>query len=109
MGWDAYANRPQGHIRSTFRVASKAVIEEAGSVDIGLESGWLDCSACARALEAATGNSCYDEFGWSSEKVSKLANDAIWDIEGHPKWALLSAKSFLECCAKINTGIHFSW
>jgi hypothetical protein len=109
MGWDAFANRTKGHIKSTFRPASEAVKDEAGSVDIGLESGWLDCSACARALEAATGQSCYDEFGWSAKKVRKMADGANWDIEGHDRWALLSAKSFLESCAKINTGINFSW
>lgn len=109
MGWDAFANKTKGHIKSTFRVCSKEVREKAGSVDIGLESGWLDCSACARALEAATGASCYDEDGWSAAKVKRLSQEANFDIDDHDQWALLSAKAFLDSCAKIGTGIHFSW
>ncbi len=109
MGWDAFANTTKGHIKSTFRPAAKEVMGIAGSVDFGLERGWLDCSACAKALQDATGSSCYDRDGWSAEQVKRLAENAVWDVEEHEAWALYSAKYFLEACAKINTGIHFSW
>ena len=110
MGWDGYANNTRGH-KLTFKAAAQRVKEAAGSVDFGLHDGWLDCSACAMALEQATGASCWDEDGWSADKVRRLAAEARWpdEILDDDKWAVLSAREFLETCAKIGTGIHFSW
>ena len=110
MGWDGYANRSRGNIRK-FKKAAEAVKSAAGAVDGMLERGALDCSACAMALEAATGASCWDDDGWDAKKVRRLAASATWPSELATKdaWAVLSAKAFLETCAEIGTGIHFSW
>jgi hypothetical protein len=111
MGWDAFAIRTKCHIRTTFKQAEIDVRSKADSVDFGLHKGWLDCSACAKALEEATGESCWDEDGWSAAKVRRLATTATWpdEVADENKWAVYSAKAFLEACAKIGTGIRFSW
>ncbi len=110
MGWDGIADNTRGHKRK-FKEAAERVKEAAGSVDFGLKDGWLDCSCCAHALQDATGADCWDEHGWSAEKVKQLARSAQWpeDTPDEDKWAVLSAKAFLETCAEIGTGIHFSW
>lgn len=110
MGWDGYANNTRGH-KAKFRAAARLVKEKCGSVDGFLEDGALDCSAFAFALESATGESAWDEDGWSAKKVKLLANAASWpdNVEPDRRWAVESAKAFLNLCAEIGTGIHFSW
>jgi hypothetical protein len=77
MGWDAFAVTTKGHIRTTFKEAEMYVKQHADTVDFGLHKGWLDCSACALALENATGESCWDEDGWSAKKVKRLGQWAV--------------------------------
>lgn len=110
MGWDAVANNTRGHKRK-FKEVAQRVQATAGAMDMGLSSGWLDCSACAYALQDATGESCWDAAGWNAKKVKRLASEARWpdSVPDEKKWAVLSARAFLETCAKIGTGIHFSW
>lgn len=110
MGWDGYANNTRGHKRK-FKEAAERVRESAGAVDFGLQAGWLYRSNCAYALQNATGESCWDEAGWSAKKVKMLAASARWpeDVPDENKWAVLSAKAFLDTCADIGTGISFSW
>jgi len=112
MGWDAHAVKTKGHI-AKFKAAAKMVVEECGSVDYLLARGSLDCSACARSLEEATGGYAWDEFGWTAEQVKAYSERAIWpdmgDINPDKRWAYLSAKAFLDVCAKIGTGISFSY
>ncbi len=110
MGWDGYANNTRGH-KAKFKAAAKKVQEKCGTVDFLLEGGALDCSACALALEAATGESAWAEAGWNARKVKRLAVEARWpdEIEEDECWAVESAKAFLNLCAEIGTGIHFSW
>jgi hypothetical protein len=110
MGWDAHANRTKG-FKGKFKQASERVIAKCGTVDILLEHGSLDCSACALALEDATGESAWDEDGWSASKVKRLSKKAEWpnDVSKDKIWAVESAKEFLNLCAEIGTGIHFSW
>jgi hypothetical protein len=110
MGWDGFANTRKGNL-GKFKAAAKMVRDKAGSVDGLLERGALDCSDCALALEAATGRSCWDEDGWTAAEVRNLATNAVWPAEMPPEgaWSTLSAKAFLETCAEVGTGIHFSW
>lgn len=108
MGWDAFAETSR---RAAFKAAAVRVRKQAGSVDGLLGEGGLDCSSCAYALEAATNASAWDEHGWNAEKVKQLAASATWpqEIDPEDKWAVLSAKAFLEVCAKLNCGISFSY
>lgn len=111
MGWDAFTNATQQELDEVFEPAAHAVFEQTGAVDSGLAEGWLDCSECARALENATGLSCWDKIGWDEEKVKELAKSAKWpelpNKDG--QWAVLSAKAFLDCCAKTGLAIEFSF
>lgn len=110
MGWDGYANNIHGH-KAKFKEASEIVAVKCGSVDGLLADGGLDCSACASALEMATGQNAWDEDGWSAKKVKRLAESAIWpeEVDADMCWAVESAKAFLSLCAQIGTGIRFSF
>ena len=112
MGWDGYANDRKEHL-DEFRDASSRVLEKADSVDCLLADGALDCSDCAYMLEEATHRSAWDDNGWTAEEVKELAKNAYWeDLENISRddwWAALSAREFLETCAAIGTGIHFSY
>jgi hypothetical protein len=120
MGWDAFSSavkvRPRSKMLTEiqeFKKAANKVRKITKTVDCFLAMGGLDCSICAFALQQATGQSCWSE-DWSAEKVQELAKTAHWPIidtvkEGDDSWAILSAKAFLETCAKLNCSIHFSW
>jgi hypothetical protein len=112
MGWDAYASRSKGHV-SEFKAAAERVKKLTGSVDWLLEKGGLDCSDCAIELQKATGRNCWDDNGWTPFTVNELANNSYWpsieDIPIERRWAVFSAKEFLETCAKIGSGIYFSY
>jgi predicted trehalose synthase len=108
MGWDAYAMNKRGH-KKTFAEASKRVHEQAGgAVDADLENGGLGCSDCARALADATNANCYGH-PWTPAQVAEYAARAKWPkrIPKEEKWAVLSARAFLETCAAIGSGIRF--
>ena len=111
MGWDAYAVNQRD--RTEFRKIAQIVRKKAGTVDGYLSTNGLDCSGCGRALHAATGCHVYNEDGWDWRKVIRLAKSARWpalsDVPRDDWWAVLSAKGFLLTCAKIRTGIRFSW
>ncbi len=134
MGWDAYAEnadrsgldrhwpgdvdeRPylvDPTLRDAFEAAQARIIRADLSVDGLLSIGGLDCSPCARALEAATGHSAWDPDGWSAEQVKELAASAVWPERLDPDpngdaWAVASAREFLETCARHGLGIYFSW
>jgi hypothetical protein len=119
MGWDAYSEHGefQGKwphkSKAAFAAASRRVKRKAGSVDWLLERGGLDVSNCAYALENATGESAWDQDGWEAKKVKRLAKSAQWpaleDVDKSEWWAILSAREFLETCAKLGLRIDFSW
>lgn len=124
MGWDAYAEpverlwawkHGRDGIRDpkqdkAFKAAEKRVIKMADQVDGFLRQGGLDVSNCAYKLQEATGASCWGP-DWSAEKVKRFAKDAYWDKDCKPEdlWAQLSAKEFLETCAKLGLSIRFTW
>ena len=120
MGWDAYAfgikrdwikkRLRDPVLDKTFKEAEDFVRTAAGTVDGYLRLGGLDVSSCGRMLEKATGESCWVD-GWSSDVVQRLNRTANWKFKYNEDeyWAYLSAKTFLECCAKHNLEITFSF
>ena len=93
-----------------FEKAADDVIKEAGSVDGYLHIGGLDCSTCGEMLERMTGHSVYDEKGWPAGLVQELCENAKGlKVKKSELWAYLSAKRFLECCARLSLGVRFSW
>ena len=119
MGWDAHSSAEKNwqkrkladsKINRMFKNAEAYVKKKASSVDWYLHLAGLDCSSCAKMLEQATGESCWED-GWSEEKVKELAAKANWNFEFEKEkdWAYWSAKKFLETCAKANLSITFSW
>lgn len=121
MGWDAYAEhgeyRGKGKwprkSRDAFKRAAARVQKKAGSVDWLLDKGGLDVSTCAYVLQEATGASAWDQDGWEAKKVQRLAKSAKWpairEVAQDHRWAVLSAREFLETCAKLNLRVDFSW
>ena len=131
MGWDAHATyfnkRHVGLIlhneryiianpklRVAFKNASRKVKRKTGAVDGFLSIGGLDCSACAHALEWATGMYCWLEEGYSPAEVEGFYRIADWDSEvinnrGDNRWAVESAKAFLSVCVRHKLGITFTW
>jgi hypothetical protein len=110
MGWDAFAHPPRKRAPE-WKAAADAVRAKAGVVDGLLYDAGLDCSACARALEEATGRDAWDADGWSAVEVKRLAVEAFWpkDPPEETRWAVESARAFLNTCAKLGVGIKFSW
>jgi len=124
MGWDAisslrldWSDRPKRLVivrveaRKLFEQAAMDIKKDAGSVDCLLSIGSLDVSDCGIMLERATSESMYNENGWSARFVKKLNKEADWDFKFDKKdlWAYLSAKRFLEICAKLGLRVRFSW
>lgn len=110
MGWDAIATLSRKD--EAWQAASDRVKERAGSVDGGLEHGYLDCSNCGIALEAMTGRSAWDERGWTVEEVALMAaGNPQPDEEVAPqdRWAYESAREFLLVCAQLKSGVRFSF
>lgn len=121
MGWDAHSSVEVDYTRQPARIKNedqhlaftneaKSIINQAGTVDGNFDFGGLDCSRCARMLEKATGESCYGA-DWDAAKVKELRKNANWKFyrSKEHKWAYLSAKKFLELCAKFDLSISFSW
>ena len=122
MGWDAISSVKiewddmikkmviiTSNEREAFEHAALEVVKEAGSVDCLLEVGSLDVGDCGNMLERATGESVYGGQ-WSSKRVKILNEEANWDFTTSKKdfWAFLSAKMFLELCAKFSLSIKFT-
>lgn len=113
MGWDAYAQGPQGgelkHADlKEFEKAAKLVRDVCGTVDGLLDEGGLDVSNCAYALEGATCQSAWNEHGWSAEAVKDYWAKSDWHISAEP-WAACSARMFLKVCAERGLSIQFSY
>ena len=106
MGWDATASPVGSREVSEFLKISEKVHSETGAVDGFLSSGALDCSACGKALERATGAWVWDMIMWDSHKVKEISESAKWSDT--PDWAEASARAFLETCAKLGLSITFS-
>lgn len=68
MGWDAYAIFEDQKLLDTFEEVAKDVIIDAGSVDGGLQKGYLDCSDCACFIEDVLGYDTYESHKISSER-----------------------------------------
>lgn len=120
MGWDAHSSAKRDWKKmklkdpitdKLFKNAEVYVKRKAGSVDGYLRMAGLDCSACAKMLEQATGRSAWDERGWDKDFLIKVNEKANWDFEYEQEqaWAYWSAKKFLESCAKAGLSISFSW
>jgi len=107
MGWDAFAQHKHLHLPA-FENISTNVRRKCGGVDGGLGEGWLDCSACAHALEQATGVSPWGE-NWPAQRVLFLHQIADWSKATGECWAVESARAFLFICALKELEIHFSW
>lgn len=123
MGWDASAdakkiynknnNRYQlsnKKQRFAFKEAFEFVKSEAGQVDGFLDMGGLDCSACAKMLEQATGRSCFGD-GWKSDEIQQIYEMSNWDFhfDKEKAWAYWSARKFLELCAKFKLAVTFNY
>lgn len=123
MGWDAYSEPVEidwgnyknpklknVYYKRIFENASKYVMRKAGAVDWLLKIGGLDVSTCGEMLEKATGRSVYNK-NWRKDTVNKLNKEANWnfDFSEEDLWAYWSARKFLECCARLNLRIRFSW
>lgn len=118
MGWDAHAITKFGNpasrcrrYKKAFQAAAEQLKAEGHIVDVYLSSCGLDVSDCGNMLEKATNCSVYDELGWSPELTKKINDSANWqfDVSLDDQWAYLSAKTFLNLCAKLNLGIKFSF
>lgn len=119
MGWDAHSSAEYLHEIRKFKNpqhekfidAYNEVKSIAGCADGYLDMGSLDCSACCKMLQEATGESCYSDEGWSAEKVKELNEKADWRLlyGKDNAWAYWSARKFLETCAELNLSISFSW
>lgn len=120
MGWDAHSSATYNYENKRFErmahqkaflLAVDEVKTLTGAVDGSLIRGGLDCSDCCKMLEEATGASCYDEVGWSPERVKQLNESADWRIPfgKDDAWAYWSARKFLEVCAELKLSIKFSW
>ncbi len=112
MGWDMFAEGPRGgRLRpsdlAAFRAASDDVAKRAGTVDGLLRDGALDCSACAFALEEATGQNAWDD--WSSNAVGYRQRTAVWSNVDQEPWARESAKAFLNTCAALGLSARASY
>ncbi len=107
MGWDMYAVGPRGGrkpARAAFRAAASEVVRKAGSVDCGLGDGWLDCSPCARWMEAFHGRtSAWKD--WTPEDfraANANANAANTEAPEGESWDYWSAREFIRVCAENN-------
>lgn len=129
MGWDAWAIdsndqlvgefqepgsdgiRPfvfrNPKVAKAFARALDEVRECAGSADGFLMIGGLDCSACGKMLESATGLSMYPKTPWSADLVKAISKTANWKFWYDPEdaWAYWSARRFLEICGEFYLGI----
>ena len=123
MGWDAFAMQRGKHLerdwpmrrikkrrfRRAFTKASERTHDRTGQVDWMLQIGGLDCSPCAEALEAATGMDAWGD-DLTVRQIQQYATGARWDFEENfEPWAYWSAREFLETCARLRLGMHFSW
>jgi phage FluMu protein Com len=119
MGWDAHTNAEKDwdkkclkskKLNNAFSKADEFVKKKAGSVDCYLFMAGLDCSACAKMLEEATGKSCYDD-DWEAKNIEKIYLKSNWNFEYKQEdtWAYWSAKKFLELCSKFKLTVTFSW
>ncbi len=117
MGWDAHAKVESEFIdgdyvpvnkkyRDQFKEDFLWVKEKAGSVDGFLDGAGLDCSACGKMLEKATGLSVWTEEVWSPWEMK-----ANWDFKfaKDKAWAYWSARKFFESCVKLKIQIRFSY
>ncbi len=126
MGWDAFATRDgrtlridwvafsskliDPELRAAFTAAANAVKESAGTCDGYLHIGGLDVSTCGEMLEEATSRDVYGD-DWDAEEVFEMVGFVNWnqEINEQDRWALESAKAFLEVCAQYSLGVTFSW
>lgn len=126
MGWDAFATRDgetldihwiafssyliDPELRAAFTAASEAVKQSTGTCDGYLHLGGLDVSTCGEMLEQATHRDVYGD-DWEPDEVEEMIGFVNWDqeINEQDRWALESAKAFLETCAKHGLGVTFSW
>lgn len=113
MGWDAYA---VGYVETLhqkdFDKAINRILKKTGAADSGLTHGYLDWSACAKALMEITETTAYGE-GYSHQwlqsieyKIKRAKYDPDSEVE---PWAFYSAQEFLKLCIKHKLDIKFNW
>ncbi len=119
MGWDAHTNAKinwnkrqlsNKEQRIAFKEAFDFVKLEAGQVDGYLDMAGLDCSACAKMLEKATGRDCWGN-DWKSNEIQSILEKSnfYFEFSKEDAWAYWSAKKFIELCAKFKLTVTFSW
>jgi len=115
MGWDMNAATKSGSEKLTaeqlaaFKTAAEQVLADAGSVDCLLEAGGLDCSVCARAMEAMTDLSAWTD--WTPEQMGEAFAGAVLpdDLTDDNRWEYHSAYHFMRVCALLGLGAHASY
>lgn len=120
MGWDAIAVRKDSfdltnEDEKAFKEASDKVKKLAGSVDFGLDTGYLDVEECGKMIHEATGQSIYSYEDWTPDRVKLYYKDPGWNRlllkieEDYPQslWTFHSAKEFMRVCSERGLGIHF--
>lgn len=88
MGWNAHTNTKKNWTKRqlsnkkqkiAFKEASEFVKLEAGRVDGYLDMAGLNCSACAKMLEKATGRSCWGD-DWQAKDIQRIQDSSNWDF-----------------------------
>lgn len=120
MGWDAFAVDKRGQrlerkdfkledtiLRSAFAEADRAVLDHFAFSDGFLVHGALDCTDCAEAILAATGQNCF-AGPWNVQETKETFDRWNW-TKVERTWASESAFYFLRACAWHELGVSFSW
>lgn len=94
-----------------FEYAAEAIEMVGCTPDPQLKAGGLSWDGCRRCLEQATGQQTIRPLGWNAEQVHNYQLIAKWDFTPEQVQAkteeFVSAKWFLEVCAKHNLSITF--
>lgn len=111
-GWNAFADNRREWL-SLFRERALTVSRETGSVDGMLCRGGLDSQGAERELALATGEPTRTPRPWGPVYVRGLANRAVWpaldSVARERRWAIASARAFLETARDVGATVHFTY
>lgn len=111
-GWAAFADIRRQHL-GLYRERADVVRTLYGCVDGLLYRGGLETAGAEYELGRATGEPTRGPQPWGPLYVRGLANKAAWPdtgtVESNRRWAIASAKVFLEVSAEIGSSIHFTY
>jgi hypothetical protein len=109
MGWDLYAKGKRlREAAGAFKAASDAVAALVGSVDGGLENGYLDCSACATWLRENSALRAYSDTSAQDVKDAFLAMKPPQELSEHD-WPAHSTYHFIRVCAEYDLSLEASY